>query len=109
MQQTIQSILNQYRHFKGGTIDAVYQEGDDSIIVEILPEETEHKVLFRFEEIQETRVLTASVLSLMDMSQGICVVEEYGLYGFALGEAETMLHVHNAPMYIIAKRLDIVP
>ena len=44
---------------------------------------------------------------MLDMMGGISLVHEKNLYGFALGRDTAMLHVQNAPLYIIASDISI--
>ena len=41
------------------------------------------------------------------MGFGISIIKEHDLYGFALGSDTAMLHVHTAPMYVIASEISI--
>jgi hypothetical protein len=44
----------------------------------------------------------------MDMTSGISIIKENDLYGFAIGSGTAMLHVHNAPLFIIASDIKIL-
>jgi hypothetical protein len=43
----------------------------------------------------------------MDTGFGISIIKEHDLYGFALGKGTAMLHVLNAPLYIVASDINI--
>jgi len=109
--EQINSILEKYNHFKDAQIRSVQSLSDTSKVVTLVVQDDDgedlHTINITFKKIKESRILQNSVLSFLDMMSGISIIEEHGLYGFAVGRGSAMLHVHNAPMYIIASDIDI--
>lgn len=109
--EQINSILEKYNHFKDAQIRSVQSLPDTSKVVTLVVQDDEgedlHTINITFKNIKESRILQNSVLSFLDMMSGISIIEEHGLYGFAVGRGSAMLHVHNAPMYIIASDIEI--
>lgn len=104
-------ILEKYNYFKAAQMRSIknISEGAKEVTIVLQDDdgEDEGSVTLRFEQIQESRILDNSVLAFMDMMSGITLVKEHELYGFALGQGSAMLHVHNAPLFIIAKHVEI--
>jgi hypothetical protein len=109
--EKIDALLEKYNHFKDARIDSVYNLTEDSKVVTIVimndDGEDVGSVKLEFSGIKESRILENSVLPMMDMMSGVSIIEEHGLYGFALGSGTAMLHVHNAPLFIVASGIEI--
>jgi hypothetical protein len=110
--EQINKLLEKYDHFKYARIRSVESPADRSIViinidVEDDEGEVENSVSITFTNVKETRLLQNSVLPFLDMMSGISIVQDHDLYGFALGSDTAMLHVHNAPMYVIASDINI--
>lgn len=109
--EQVNNILEKYDHFKDAQIRSIQSLPDGSKIVNIVVQDDDgediNTVTIEFKDIKESKILQNSVLSFMDMGSGISIVQEHGLYGFALGSGSAMLHVHSAPMYIVASEINI--
>jgi hypothetical protein len=109
--EKITPILEKYNNFRDAQIRSVKNLSSDSKLVTIVLQDDDgedlNSVELEFSAIKESRILENSVLAYMDMMSGITVVKEHGLYGFALGKGSAMLHVHNAPFFIVASALEI--
>jgi hypothetical protein len=109
--EQINSILEKYNHFKDAQIRSVQSLSDTSKVVTLVVQDEDgedlHTISIEFKDIKESRILQNSVLAFLDMMSGISIIKEHGLYGFAVGSGSAMLHVHNAPMYIIASDITI--
>lgn len=107
----IDKILEKYDHFRDAQIRAIDSTSEDSKVVTIVVQDDEGEdlqtVCFTFNDIKESRILVNNVLAFLDMMSGISVIKENDLYGFAVGSGTAMLHVHNAPLYIIASEMSI--
>jgi hypothetical protein len=77
------------------------------MVVEDDEGEITNTVRIEFKNIKESRLLQNSVLPFLDMMSGISIVKEHDLYGFAVGSDTAMLHVHNAPLYVVASDISI--
>jgi hypothetical protein len=103
--QEINDLLKKYNNFKYEQLRSVKQLPDSKIVTLVVQDDDGEDVStinMTFTGVSASRILDASVLSLVDMSSGITLIKEKDLYGFALGSGDTMLHVHNAPLYIVA-------
>lgn len=108
--QEINTLLEKYNYFKYEQLRCVEQLPDAKIVTLVVQDdegEDVSTVKLTFKDIQASRILESSVLSLLDMGSGITLIKEKNLYGFALGSGTTMLHVHNAPLYIVASDVTI--
>lgn len=109
--QNITPILEKYNNFTDAQIRSVKTISEDTKVVTIVLQDDDgedlNSVEIEFSGIKESRILDNSVLAFMDMMSGISIVKEHDLYGFALGRGTAMLHVHNAPFFIVASAIEI--
>ena len=109
--EQINNVLEKYNHFKDARISSVESPADRSkVIINIVVEDDEGEIMntvsIEFRDIKQSRLLQNNVLGFLDM-MSVSIVKEHDLYGFALGSDTAMLHVHNAPMYVIASEISI--
>jgi hypothetical protein len=109
--EQINSILEKYNNFKDAQIRSVQSLSDTSKVVTLVVQDDDgediNTVSIEFTNIKESRILQSSVLPFLDMMSGVSIIKEHDLYGFAVGNGSAMLHVHNAPLYIIASDIKI--
>lgn len=110
--EAINALLKQHNKFKYAQIRTIEQLSDDTKAVTIVVqdddgEEDLHTIRIEFKDIKSSRILVNEVLGYLDMSSGISIIKENDLYGFALGSGTAMLHVHNAPLYIVSSSIII--
>ena len=109
--EKVNKILEKYNHFIGEQIYSIVStaEGVRVVTMVIQDEDGEetNRVILTFSNIKEARILQNHVLSFMDMASGITIIKDRGSYGFAIGHGSAMLHVHNAPLYIIASDIEV--
>lgn len=110
--EQINNLLEKYNHFKHARISSVESPADRSkVIINIVIEDDEgeitNTVSIEFKDVKQSRLLQNNVLAFLDMMSGVSIVKEHDLYGFALGSDTAMLHVHTAPMYVIASEISI--
>lgn len=106
----IEDLLQKYNHFKYEQLRSIQQLPDSKIVTLVVQDdegEDVNTINITFSGINASRILENSVLSFLDMGFGITLIKENNLYGFALGSGTTMLHVHNAPLYIVASDVKI--
>ncbi|NOR55853.1 MAG: hypothetical protein GQ531_06565 [Sulfurovum sp.] len=107
----INKILEKYNHFKDMQLRTVRNITESSKVLTIVEMDEEgedlHTVRITFSDIKQSRILVDSVLSYMDTGFGVSIIKENGLYGFAVGSGTAMLHVLNAPMYIVSSEISI--
>jgi hypothetical protein len=107
----ITRLLEKYNHFKDAQIRSIRETNEDTKVVKLVnmddDGEDDGTVLLECKGIKESRILDGSVLPLLDMMSGVSIIKEHDLYGFALGSGTAMLHVHNAPLYIVASEMTI--
>jgi len=109
--QNISPILEKYNNFRDAQIRSAKSLSESSKVVTIVLQDDDgedlNSVELVFSDIKESRILENSVLAYLDMMHGVTIVKEHGLYGFGLGHGTAMLHVHNAPFFIVASALEI--
>ncbi|MDF1874385.1 hypothetical protein JHD48_01400 [Sulfurimonas sp. SAG-AH-194-I05] len=109
--EEISTLLKKYDKFKYAQLRSIQQLSASHKIVTIAIQDDDGEdtniVHLEFKNITESKILVNSVLSFLDMGDGIILIKENDLYGFALGCGSAMLQVHNAPLYIVAKEMYI--
>ncbi len=109
--EKINALLEKYNNFKYEQIRSIQQLPDSSKIVTLVVQDDDgediNTINIEFRNINDSRILKDSVLPFLDMTSGITIINENNLYGFAIGSGSAMLHVHNAPLYIIASDIKI--
>jgi len=109
--EKIDALLKKYNNFKDAQIDSIQQLTDTSKLLTLVIQDDDgeevERVKIEFNNIKESKILANHVLPFLDMMSGITIIEEHGLYGFAVGSGTAMLHVHSAPMYIISSDIKI--
>lgn len=110
--EEINTLLKKYNNFKYAQVRSIEQLTDDSrtltiVVLDDDGEEDLHTIKIEFINIKNSRILQNNVLGYLDMSFGISIIKENNLYGFALGRGTAMLHVHNAPLFIISTDIKI--
>ena len=109
--EKINALLEKYNHFKFEQLRSIEQLPDSSKIVTLVVQDDDgedvNTITIEFKNINDSKILKNSVLSFLDMGSGITLIKENGLYGFAIGSGTAMLHVHSAPLYIIASDIKI--
>ena len=109
--EEINNLLAKYDHFRYAQLRSIESltETSKRLTIAIQDDEGEdvEMVVIEFDNITASKILINSVLSYLDMGDGISIVKENNLYGFAVGSGTAMLHVRSAPMYIIASDIKI--
>ncbi len=109
--ENINTILKKYNNFKDAQLRSIEPLSDSSKVLTLVIQDDDgedvNTIKIEFNNITKSQILDNSVLSYMDMGFGISLIKEHNLYGFALGKGTAMLHVHNAPLYIIASEVKI--
>ena len=109
--EQINTLLKKYNNFKDAQIRSIQSLSDTSKVLTIVVQDDDgedlNTVKIEFKNITNSQILDNSVLSYMDMGFGISIIKEHDLYGFALGKGTAMLHVLNAPLFIVASDIKI--
>ena len=109
--EQISPLLEKYDNFRYAQIRSVQQLANASKIVTMVVQDDDgedlNTVEIEFKNINDSKILVDSVLSYLDMTSGISLIKENDLYGFAIGSASSMVHVHSAPLFIIASNIKV--
>ncbi|MCH9814110.1 MAG: hypothetical protein K0U47_09235 [Epsilonproteobacteria bacterium] len=109
--QEINTLLEKYDNFKDAQIRSIQQLSETSKLLTLVVQDDDgedlNTVKIEFSNVSASRILENSVLSYLDMMSGISIIKENNLYGFAVGSGTAMLHVHNAPLYIISSDISV--
>ena len=109
--EQVKSLLEKYDYFRAAQIRSIEPTSDSSKMLTLVIQDDEGEdtdiICIEFKDIKSSKILINSVLPMLDMMGGISLVKEKNLYGFALGRDTAMLHVQNAPLYIIAADISI--
>lgn len=108
--ENVNSLLAKYDNFRMAQIRSIEATSDSSKMLTLVVQDDDGEdtdiICIEFKDIKSSKILINSVLPMLDMMGGVSLVNEKNLYGFALGRDTAMLHVQNAPLYIISS--DIV-
>ena len=109
--ENINILLEKYDNFRDAQIRSVKNLSDSSKVVTIVLQDDDgedlNSVNIEFNDIKQSRILEGSVLAFLDLMSGVSIIKEHDLYGFAIGSGTVMLHVHNAPLFIVASEIKI--
>lgn len=107
----VNTLLEKYNNFKDAQIRSIENLTDSSKVLTLVIQDDDgediNTVKVTFSNISDSKILVNEVLPLLDMMSGISIIKENNLYGFALGRGSAMIHVHNAPIYIISTDIEI--
>jgi len=109
--EQVNNLLEKYDDFRMAQIRSIEPTSDSSKMLTMVIQDDDGEdtniIYIEFKDIKSSKILINSVLPMLDMMGGISLVKENNLYGFALGRDTAMLHVQNAPLYIIASDISI--
>lgn len=109
--EEINALLEKYNNFKDAQLRSIQELSDTSKVLTIVIQDDDgediNTVKIEFKDVTDSRILVNSVLGYLDMGFGVSIIKENNLYGFALGKGTAMLHVLNAPLYIISSDIKI--
>jgi len=109
--EEITTLLQKYNNFKYEQLRFIEQLSDSKTVTLVIQDdegEDVDTVKLEFKNITASKILVNDVLSFLDMSSGITLIKENSLYGFAIGSGTSMLHVHSAPLFIVASDIKIL-
>lgn len=110
--EKINALLAKYNNFKYEQIRAIYTPSPTSVIFTLAVQDDDGedvaKISVECMDVKEKRLLVGDVLPFLDMMSGVSIIEERGLYAFAIGHCDTMLHVLNAPLYVVCHEISAV-
>ena len=109
--EKINTLLEKYDNFRYAQLRSIQQLSDGSKIVTIVVQDDDGEdtdsVEIEFNNISNSKILIDSVLSFLDMGDGVSILKENNLYGFSVGNASAMLNIHHSPLFIIASEMEI--
>jgi len=109
--EQLSALLAKFNHFKDAEIRSLQAPSEDTVIITLAVQDDEgedtDKVRIECVGIKDKRLLLNSVLPFLDMMSGIGLICERDLYAFAIGSCDTMLHVLNAPLYVVCEGMKI--
>ena len=109
--EQINALMEKFNNFVDAELRSLAKPSDNSLIVTLAVQNDDFEdtdiIKIEFIDLKDARLLDNSMLSFLDMMSGITLIYERNLYGFALGHGDTMLHVKNAPLYIISTDIKI--
>jgi hypothetical protein len=109
--EQVKSLLEKYDYFRAAQIRSIVATSETSKLLTMVIQDDDGEdtdiIRIEFKDVKSSKLLVNSVLPMLDMMGGISLVHEKELYGFALGRDTAMLHVHSAPLYIVASDISI--
>lgn len=108
---TVTTLVEQHDHFRDSRIESLQRIDDTTLKLRIIVEDDDaeptHAITCTFKGVIDARLLDNSVLPFVDMMGGITVLEENGRTAFAIGAHNAMLHIQNAPFFIICDAIEM--
>jgi hypothetical protein len=109
--ESINTLLEKFNRFKDAQLHSIQKPSDSSIILTIAVQDDygddTHHVRIEFIDIKDAKLLEHAFLPYLDMMSGVSIIKEHGLYGFAVGSSDAMLHVKNSPFFIISSDIKV--
>lgn len=109
--EKINALLTKFDHFRYAEIRSIQAPADASVVITLSLQDEDGEETDRVEVecrgIKEKRLLVNSVLPFLDMMNGISIIRERNQYAFTIGKCDTMLHVLNAPLYVVCDNITI--
>jgi len=110
--ENISPLLEKYNSFKGDILRKIEKTSETSYILTIAVQDDDgedlNNVIIDFTNVKNSKILVNSALPYMDMMSGITLIKENGLYGFSVGRGTAMLHVNNAPLFIVSSDIKVL-
>jgi hypothetical protein len=109
--QEINTLLEKYNNFKGTQIRSVINITEDSKVITLSEQDEDEQDIYvvklTFTGIESSKILNRDTLGYLDTFSGITLIQENGLYGFAVGSCTSMSNIRNSPMYMVASGVKI--
>ena len=109
--QEIDTLLEKYNNFRGTQIRSVINITEDSKVITFTEQDEDEQDIYvvkiTFTGIESSKILNRDTLAYLDTFSGITLIEENGLYGFAVGSCNAMSNIRNSPMYMVASGIKI--
>lgn len=109
--ESINTLLEKFNHFKDDQLHSIQKPSDTSLLLTIAVQDDEgddtHHVKIEFIGLKDAKLLEHAFLPYLDMMSGVSIIKEHGLYGFAVGNSDAMLHVKNSPFFVISEDIKI--
>lgn len=108
--QEIQKILEKFDNFRFAEFQSIQPLSETSMLLTFVVqdddgEETD-KVTFQLDGVNEAKLLENRVLSYLDMTDGISIIQYNDFYAFSLGKSnDDLLAIKNTPLYAIADNI----
>ena len=105
-----QELLTRIDHATGGELVAVTMNNPLNFTIEFSVQDKSRgfdwiNIAFEIDGINEARLLDDKSLSMVDMDEGISLVEENGVVGFALGNYSALSALKDAKMFLLGQSI----
>ncbi len=109
--EQITSLFEKFNNFKDASFRSIAKTADGSLVVTLVVQDDEgddiHSVKIEFIDINDARLLDNATLPYLDMMSGVSLIKDHNLFAFAIGNCDALLHVKNAPFYIVSADVNI--
>lgn len=104
-------LLEKYNSFKDASFRKIERPEENTLLITLVTEDDEGEdidtVKIKFIDIDDATLLENAMLPFLDMMSGVSIIHERGLYAFAVGSSDAMLHIKNSPFFIVSKEIEI--
>ena len=102
----IDNFLKRFDNFKDGELRSIEVVSPTTMQVTIAGQDSARgndwiSMNFEFNNVSDARLLENSKLSLVDMDDGISIINENGNFGFGIGEYSNISGIKNATCQIV--------
>ena len=106
----VEQFVKRFDGFKDGEIRSIKVISPTTMLVTLAGQDTARAfdwitINLEFNGVSDARLLDDSKLSLIDMSDGISIINENNKFGFGIGECINLSGIKNATAYIESDNL----
>jgi len=103
-----QELLTRIDHTKGGELISVTMNNPQNFTIELSVQDKSRgydwiNIAFEIDGISDARLIDDKSLSLIDMSEGISLVEENGEIGLSVGAYSTVSALKDAKLFLLGQ------
>jgi DNA polymerase III sliding clamp (beta) subunit (PCNA family) len=106
----LESFLKRFDNFRGGELRSIKVISTNTILVTIAGQDSAREfdwisMAFEFNVIIDAKLLEEEKLKLIDMSDGISIINTNNKFAFAIGECYNISSIKNSTCHIISSSL----
>ena len=110
LEKELDSFLKRFDYFKDSELRSVEITSPTTIKITLAGQDSARgfdwiTVEFELDSVSDAKLLESSKLSFVDMAEGISLLNEDNLFGFAIGQYQNLSGIKNATIYMISSSI----